>query len=234
MIAECVILLLTNAILYVVARMVSDADWGTRGGEVPVWVSVPLSLWGFFAVSYASRLLMDAAGEGYGLPIVMAVFVVSTFFPAVVYVHMISDGIIGGSINGMYGWDSSACVVESDHSRAKTLARRKDTTGAVQAYRDYHQKAPGIPKPLFSAATLLEAECEYHEAATLLREIMVKFGKQDTVWAEAAYRLANLQEHLMRDTSSARILLEEVARRSPGSSTGRLARERLTEMKVAG
>lgn len=234
MIAECVILLLTNAILYVIARIVSDANWRTDSGEVPLWFSVPLSLWAFSAVAFASRLLMGATADGTGLPIAVAVFVLTTFFPAIIYVHMITDGLIGGGINSMYGWNSSACVVQSDHSRAKALARRKDTAGAVQAYRDYHKKEPGVSKPLLSAATLLEAEGEYHEAATLLREVMLKFGKEDSVWSEAAYRLANIEENLMRDTSSARMLLKEIARRSPHSTTGHLAKVRLMEMKLVG
>lgn len=226
---ECGVLLLLNLVLVLIERLVRGMNWPGSTGEVPLWISVPMSVGALSVLTTASWAASGAATGEYSIPILLAVFVLTGVPTVALYVDMVMAEVIGGMVNGLYGLRPGQGLMPSDLSGARTLARSNDVSGAVREYQRYYTEAPKDPRPLFAAAALLESRGEFTRARKILREVMEHFRTNDTVWGEAAYRLAGIENGAMSDRASANALWREICRRTPNSEVGGLASERLAE-----
>lgn len=229
MTVECGVLLLTNILLVLIERMVRGLKWPGSTGEVPLWVSLPLSVGALSALTVASWAASGAATGPYSVPILLAVFVLTGVPTVALYVDMVMAEVISGMVDGLLGWRPGQGLMPSDLSGARTRAGRGDVAGAVSEYRRYYAQVPKDPRPLFAAAALLESRGDFVRARKILREVMEHFQSNDAVWGEAAYRLAGIEQGAMRDRASANALWREICRRTPNSEVGGQASERLAE-----
>jgi hypothetical protein len=134
----------------------------------------------------------------------------------------------GGLVNSLY-WTRSFNPLPSACGRARHRAANADITGAVREYRRYYAEAPKNPAPLFAAAGLLEQYARYPEAGSLYRDIMRDFEKKNTVWCEAAYRLAVLCEQRLQKEKEAGRLYRQIMARGRNTKTARLVASRVME-----
>jgi tetratricopeptide (TPR) repeat protein len=118
-----------------------------------------------------------------------------------------------------------APAVAMDAARRK--AERGDVDGAVDTYSQQFVEKPKSARPMFEAATTLEREQRYEDAAEMLKKISREFRDDDTVWCEAAYRLANLTDNNLGDKEMAVWLLRQIVKRRPGTDVARMATSRL-------
>ena len=197
--------------------------------EVPLLVSLPLSAGALSAITITSWAASGAATGPYSIPILLGVFVLTGVPTIALYVDMVMAELISGMVDGLFGWRPGQGLMPSDLSGARTLARKNDIAGAVREYRRYYAKAPKDPRPLLAAAALLESRGEFTRARNILREAMADFQSNDTVWGEAAYRLACIEHGPMSDRASANALWREISKRTPNSEVGTQASERLAE-----
>ena len=112
---------------------------------------------------------------------------------------------------------------------ARRMARAGEADAAIEAYRAQFARSPRIPRPLFEAASLLEREGRYDEAAEVLKSVLQQFRQNDAAWCEAAYRLANLHENHLGSPEMRDYLLREILKRGLSGPLAALARERLRE-----
>lgn len=229
MTVECGVLLLTNILLVLIERVVRGLKWPGSSGEVPLWVSLPLSAGALSALTIASWAAFGAATGQYSVPVLLAVFILAGVPTVALYVDMVMAEVVSNLVDGLFGWRPGQGLMPSDLSRARTLAKRNDVAGAVREYQRYYDETPKDPRPLFAAAALLESRGDFVRARNILREIMEHFQLNDAVWGEAAYRLAGIEDGAMRDRPSANALWREICRRTPNSEVGGQASERLAE-----
>lgn len=117
---------------------------------------------------------------------------------------------------------------------ARRMLARGDLDAAVETFLAVFRAQPKAPRPLFEAEGALEQAGRKQEAAEMLRQVLRRFRHDDTVWCEAAYRLAGILEHDAGEEAAAEHLLREIAKRRPDSGVLRLAHNRLTQLRQQG
>ena len=115
---------------------------------------------------------------------------------------------------------------------ARRRVAGKDIPRAVALYRQQMAVRPDSPRPLFEAATALECDGQYAEAADTLREIIASFREDVSTRCEAEYRLANLLDNHFDDLATVKHLLLDIIKSVSGSKTAALAANRLTEINA--
>ena len=115
-------------------------------------------------------------------------------------------------------------------SEARLYAKRGDTDAAVAAYRAVYRTMPEEPKPAFEAASLLERESRFDDAANVLREVLRTGRKGGEAWSMAALRLARLLEGRFDAPESAEIVLRDVMANATRAEHTLFARDRLNDI----
>ena len=207
-------------------------SWSDGDGEVPLIVGVPASLGAYSIMFLAAKTLAESVelyDSSLGLAFLVAVVICAP--PVILYVHIVTSRLVGCVIDRIFGMSNRKRTLVMDFGVARAHARRNDVSGAVAKYRDYFLREPENPAPLFLAATLQEQHGRLTDARSTLRDIMTSFRTDDKVWAEAAFRLSNVEEQTDSDDMLRTDLLRAVVRRVPDKELARIARERLTQLK---
>lgn len=230
MISAFLILILGNALLYVLARIVASLNWRGTNGEVPLLLAIPMAV-GSFLIQVHTTVLLARATE---LPkeawFAVPAFIITGLPAALAYVHMVMGSLTSQTIQKLYGWNDKRCKQGTDYSRARTKYQHGDLRGATEEYRRYFLgERKSSPHALFEAATLLETEGLYEDAILFYRQILENFPAENHAWTEAAYRLANIFENSRHDKGAAIFLLRGIVQREPDSKLGHLAGARLME-----
>lgn len=227
MIMAYVVLLLTDAILCMLARMLSKQDWSEEGGAIPLWVAFPLCIGAIAAHTTGSVLLARSVTNPEVTAIVLVSFVVMGILPIAAFVHMLSASIVNSSVDGMYSWNYTAAKPASDMGRAHARLQHNDMQGALREFRKCYEADPDNPEALFQIASILEGQECHDEAVRAYREITARFANQDASWAAAAYRLALIHERSLCDQNTADALFHEIVERKPHLAIARRARAHL-------
>jgi tetratricopeptide (TPR) repeat protein len=148
--------------------------------------------------------------------------------PTVLFTRIFIETATHRSVSSVFGM-GTAEPPESDMSKAKALQRQGDIDGALREYRRVFAERPASPRPLFEAELMLSKEGRYPDAIDLARGIMQRFRGDEAVWLRAARRLADLQEHNLKDPAAADPVLREIIQRAPHSDEAQLARARLAQ-----
>lgn len=216
MLFELFALVLIDAILFAVVRMIS-ALWEPKKQGLPLTHAVLLLCFGVVAHWAATRTAgraAETAADGWIIFLVSAGF---GAFPIAAFVHLV-----------MTRPEVEAFVHDhGDLAKARRFRTDGDLTAALVEYRKAFEAKPNDPWPLFAAAAMLAEEERHDEAAQQFRDLMQDFDGQPNVWAKAAYRLADLLENTLSDTDGARALLAEIAEHAPNTEFAKEARERI-------
>ncbi len=195
---------LVDAILFLLIRLV-HTQWMQKNQSVPLTYAAGLfalcCLAHFGATKTIGRAVVNT-GQAWQAVVASAV---CGFAPIWAYVHMLFS---------RFGEETEKrrAVV---YPRAHRLRAQGDIEGALREYLKYYEAVPSKPRPLFSAANMLELEKEYQKAATLFRRIMELFEDDDDAWTKAAYRLTFLREHHLDDKEGAASMRTQIEQRIP-------------------
>jgi tetratricopeptide (TPR) repeat protein len=202
---------LVDAMLFLLIRLV-DTQWKERGENVPVSYAAGLfclcCVAHFGATKTLGRVVMDETQAR----VAVAVSAALGFAPIWAYVHMLCSRVR----------EEASKQRGEPYPRAKKLRLEGNLEGALRAYLKYYEQDPRSPRPLFSAAGMLEMANDYKKAAILFRQIMERFEKDTATWGRAAYRLARLRAERLNDAAGAAELRAQIERRIPAQERGQL------------
>ena len=199
-----VTVVLVDAILYLVIGLV-HVQWSQKKGSVPISYAVALLALCCVAHFGATKTMGRAASSVEQAWLVVAASAGFGFVPIWAYVRMLTTRI---------GEEAQKRRVDL-FPKARKLRMEGDIEGALREYLRYYERTPNSAHPLFSAAGMLEQAKEYEKAAKLFRQIMERFKPDDSAWAKAGLRLAQVVEEHLDDAETAERLRKEVERRSP-------------------
>jgi len=178
-----------------------------------------------------ARYMSEAGVEGFfpgtSASTLMVGVLVGAFLPTgVLLVRLLLDSFSANSSQLIFGLNSGRRI-ESDFSKARTLAADGDIDGAVRQYWQYFEEAPNRVDPMIDAANLLCARGRHEEAADLLRDVLRRVRSQDRLWAQTVFRLAEILRENLGERQAARYLYGRILRRVPDTQWGRLSHARL-------
>ena len=152
------------------------------------------------------------------------------FWPIRGYLTMLSNGFARRGAYFVYGDPEKAGVIgDGEYVPPQVFTMREDVNDRIKEYRAIFSSNPSSPRPLFEAAQLLETNEYYDEAAEMYREIIQIFHRDEAIWAESNFRLANLHENALFNRKGAEEIFGRIVERAPESEYGKLAAARLSE-----
>jgi hypothetical protein len=154
--------------------------------------------------------------------------------PAVIYGYLVIESASHRTSDALFGAGRSDRPVASDHSKARTLLHKGDIDGALHHFHQYFEADLENPKPLWEMVNVLTKHQRYPEAADVLREIVQHFRQDESEWARAGFRLADIYENQLSDRKAAEHILRSIVTRTPKSAFGHDAQERIQRMTEKG
>ncbi len=149
------------------------------------------------------------------------------FMPVSVAVHMVAASMTSGAVDALYSTKSNAPNITQSYGKARVFREKGQLKEALEQYWKYFYENPKNPAPLFAAVTMFLADGKVDDAEEILRSVMDHFEKDNAVWCDAAFQLANITETQKQDKKAANALMRSIVKRSPHSELGHLAGARL-------
>ncbi len=174
---------------------------------------------------------VDLSSPG-GRLIVLGGSVFCGFWPAIVYARMLTKSLSDSAVNQLYGMNT-ARKQETDCTGARAAYHRGDVDEALRLYRRLTRDNPHNAGPLLEADQMLKTEGRDEDRLEVLRDVLAKFKDDLGAWAEAAFNMAELQEHHLEDQRSADAIRREIIKRVPKSDYANMAREILMKRQSA-
>ncbi len=216
---ELLILILTDAILYVIIRMVYSHQ-STQKESVAL--SYSFLLLGFCCVAHGAATWTMRTAELNGWKILVA----SAGFgaiPIAAYVHLLmSNPAIDAIVRGT-----------SHAARARRLRVDGNIEGALDAYNKAFEEDPSVPLPLLAAAAMMLSEGQHDGASELYEKVRASFKEDKAVWADATWRMSNMLEKDLDDKSGAIELLYDFLREVPDHELIDEAVKRISNLKLS-
>jgi len=202
------------------------------GEEVPILLALPLAILAvgscvFFFMWFLQ--LLSAIWGPFAQPLAPILTFGVCFWPVRGYAMTVVQGFGKRGVQFMYGYDEESPIGDEQYAPPHVFQVSEEVNEKVQEYRGLFSSDPSQPRPLFEAAQLLEHHEYYDEAAETYREIIQLFHKDDDVWAEANFRLANIHENALYNRRGALEIFRRIVGRAADSEYGRLAAARLAE-----
>lgn len=165
-----------------------------------------------------------AATIGQAIRLALALFL---YAPPIIYGGLMINGLVAQFLVDTLFKSSIVSRPKSCYKRAWAMAHEGRISEAVRLFREYYEKEPSVPDPLFYLADMLNHQHRPMEALQRYGEIMRTFEKQEVVWARAAFSCAELYEIKLHNPVRARELLESILRRTKNPDLHRLANARM-------
>lgn len=160
-------------------------------------------------------------------PILRFLVAILIYSPAIAYGALMLNGLAAHLLVDTVYRSSLARRPKSNYRRAWLMAHQGRTAEAVRLFREYFEREPTVPDPLFYLAELLSHDQRHLEALQRYGEIMRRFAKDEPVWVRAAFDCADLYELKLRNFDRARNLLEIIVQRAKDVQLRELAQARL-------
>jgi hypothetical protein len=204
MLQVLLIVALTDVILFSLIRLVRT-HFMQQGQNVPVPHLVGLSVFCVLAHFGATQMAGRAVADTDNMRFVALISALFGAVPIAAYVHMLFTRIAEETENR----------TTALYPRARALRLDGDIDGALEEYMAYFDNNPSVPRPLFSAAGMLEQEKQFEKAAEVFRRITIYFAEDDVVWTRAAFRLLFLHDHHLDDPKGAAFIRNQIEQRVP-------------------
>lgn len=233
MVNEYLVLLLTDALLYLLARTVATSDHVRYAGALPLWLSLTFCIGAVAGHGGASVILSRAVTDPGMSGLVMVSVILLGVVPIGLFIHLVSESIVHIGTREAYGWTRESQRVDPvDLREGHRYRRQNDLANARKEYRQCFDNNPADPRPLFAMAEMFEESNQHDEAIRVYRTIVARFAAEDVSWSRAAIRLSELVRETLYDEGAADTLLKEIVRRLPDSTIGRAANARLKRKPV--